>query len=81
MEGTNKAQMTKLLDKAWDEDSARTLKLIFYLGDVRRGLGASNQFHVSTSIILKLILCNVNQSEADGSNFLSSTLACLALAV
>ena len=49
MEGTSKAQIKTLLEKSWKENPSRTLELIFYIGDVRRGLGASNQFHVSVS--------------------------------
>jgi hypothetical protein len=45
MQNTDQEHIVNMLDKAWSENAAVTLKLIFQLRDIRKGKGASIEFH------------------------------------
>ena len=48
MQNTSKDHIAKVLQSSWEEDSGLTLKLIFQLRDIRRGKGATIEFHVKS---------------------------------
>ena len=53
MQNTGQDHIVKLLEQAWKENADLTLKLIFQLRDVRKGKGASIEFHHSLVWLFK----------------------------